>query len=762
MITNTVTSFNKSGGIDPTNRISHSISEQNKAIIFNILRKQLYSDPQLACIREISANSVDAHVAQSKLATPIQVTLPTNLDSFFKVRDFGCGLSDEDIKNLYAAYGDSGKRHTNDQIGGFGIGKHAPLAYTDSFTIQSYQNGVVNIWNSFVDVTQCGQIAKMGSAPTNEPDGIEIVVPVKNADIDSFHQKAIDLFAYFRTTPTLVNATQYDMQRLTSVKSAVPILEGQGYKYIGNRSSKVLMGDIPYSIKSSDFTEDDLDETARIIVNEGVVLTFNIGELEVSASRETLNYSPATKKKLAAVLNSITKDLLAKSNDKFKNCQTLWEAKCLYRTAFSSDGGLYNLRRYLENNVTFNGQKLNGTHFDNSTNTKAGEVSIAVFASNSYYNKRIKRVYGRYIDANERYTVIENDLGISNGIINRIVGLLELPYANRHTGQTTPYDHVYLISFKDAAVKAQWLKDTGYDGPMDLLSLRPKELLTTYYGSTAQGISAAKNAKHATKEFTLDRKHQGGYQSKNSDYFSTCTVDVEQDAGVYVLIDGFYCESKANDGYYGLSPSSLIDTLNELEKHFGVKMPTIYAFKRKHADKVRKNKTMVNVWTWINEQVTTFFADVNEQTKFANWMAIKSARHQCAGIEYFASLKSLKVDPKSDLTVFLDMMSVLFKKDGMTSDIEVRKKFTDQLGMGDETAKYKATINVIAEYKKTHAKYPLLFAVVRHCGYDSRELKAEVKSLEDYVEMVDAKAAATLAAQPTPVTLPVTASNGAI
>ena len=756
MITNVTSSFNKSGGIAPENRISHSISEKNKAIIFNILRKQLYSDPQLACIREICANSVDAHVAQGQLDKPIRVTLPTNLDSFFKVRDYGCGLSDEDIKNLYAAYGDSGKRHTNDQIGGFGIGKHAPLAYTDSFTIHSYQNGIVNIWNSFVDATQCGQIAKMGSAPTTEPDGIEIVVPVKNYDIDSFHQKAMALFAYFRTTPTLVNATDEDNQDLVKVKSAVPVLEGANYKYFGTRNSKVVMGDIPYSIKETDFSEDDLDETARIVVNGGVMLTFGIGELEVSASRETLNYSPLTKKKLAAVLNSITKDLLAKSNDKFKNCKTLWEAKCLFRTAFSSDGALYNLRRYLENNVTFNGQKLNGTHFGNSTNTKAGEVSIAAFARSSYDNNRIKRVDGRYIDANERYTVIENDLGISNGILNRIVGLLELPYANRHIGQTTPYDRVYLISFKDAATKTAWLKDTGYDGPMILLSARPKEMLTTYYGSNASGAVGAKNAKHATKEFTLNMTHTGSYRSKNSDYFTTATVDVEQDPGVYVIIDGFNCESQANDGYYGCSPSRLIDKLKDFEKHFGVKVPVIYAFKRKHRDKVKANKAMTNVWTWLNAQATTFFSDVKEQTAMANWLAINSAKKNCDGIEYFKHLNKLTVDPKSDFAAFLDKVSVLFAKDGVTSDIEVRKKFCDEMGLGVAILKYKATIDIATEYKNMHKKYPLLFAVVRHCGYDDRELNGEVKHLEEYIAMVDAKA------QPTPVTLPVTASNGAI
>ena len=169
--------INKQSGIQHT--ISHHIKSENYGVIFNILRKQLYTDQILAPIREVSANAVDAHVECGKANVPIKVTLPTQLDSFLRIRDYGTGLSDEKIAELYSGYGDSGKRNSNETIGGFGIGKFAPLAYGDSFIINSYQNGVVSSWNSYIDASNRGAMSKMGVAPSTEPDGLEIVMPVK-------------------------------------------------------------------------------------------------------------------------------------------------------------------------------------------------------------------------------------------------------------------------------------------------------------------------------------------------------------------------------------------------------------------------------------------------------------------------------------------------------------------------------------------------------------------------------------------------------
>ena len=85
MIQVTEKTRNVSGGIQTT--ISHSIKAENMGIIANILRKQLYSDPQLACIREVAANAFDAHVMvgkrdlPSRLRSPLSLTLSSRFGS---------------------------------------------------------------------------------------------------------------------------------------------------------------------------------------------------------------------------------------------------------------------------------------------------------------------------------------------------------------------------------------------------------------------------------------------------------------------------------------------------------------------------------------------------------------------------------------------------------------------------------------------------------------------------------------------------------
>ena len=89
------------------------ISENDSAHILNILRSKLYSNKILAVIREYCSNAYDAHIEVGKNDVPIKVVLPSEYDSNFRVRDYGPGLSEDDIRNIYVMYGASTKRQSN-------------------------------------------------------------------------------------------------------------------------------------------------------------------------------------------------------------------------------------------------------------------------------------------------------------------------------------------------------------------------------------------------------------------------------------------------------------------------------------------------------------------------------------------------------------------------------------------------------------------------------------------------------------------------
>ena len=715
--------INKQSGIQHT--ISHHIKSENYGVIFNILRKQLYTDLILAPIREVSANAVDAHVECGKANVPIKVTLPTQLDSFLRIRDYGTGLSDEKIAELYSGYGDSGKRNSNETIGGFGIGKFAPLAYGDSFIINSYQNGVVSSWNSYIDASNRGAMSKMGVAPSTEPDGLEIVMPVKGHDVEAFHDKAINLFAYFKTIPIIINATPEDMVLLNSIKNKTALFSNDNYKFIGDNVSKAIMGGIAYSIDARVFS-DEISPEAKVILEGGIILNFNIGGLEVAASRETLNYSPYTKKKLCDTLNEVAKDLIKQGNDSFNNCKTLWDAKCLYREIFDYYGKLYALRRFFGNKLIFNGKPIESQNFCSMADSENVRINCYSKNRNSWRKtKKVNMTATDTITAHNQNMVVENDLNLQSGILNRIVGLIE---------GDKKMEHIYVVSFKDATIKAEWLKDTGFDGEITMISALPKEALSKYYPSTPSSNGGGiKNNKHTSKEFLFNFNTTGNSWSlKNSDYFTLADVDMENDSGVYVIIDKF-CIRNSNNLFN--NPDGLLNLQKKLTD-MGITMPNIYGFKITKESEVLKNEKMVSLWSWLTAELQKHFAKhPMKMEQIANFLLTKelTQKYQDTCVKSCAEFfKKTTISKKNDLMIaFSHLVKVM--ADG-NDKIEKIHNLATKVGM--DCTKFKPSYDVKSELGALKQKYAMMFILCKNIHpFDIR--KDSIDAMETYINLVN-------------------------
>ena len=285
------------------NTVKFGIKSSGLHHILGILRNQLYSDKVLAVIREYSCNAVDAHTQAGKADKPIEVTLPNRLNPYFKVRDFGEALSDQEIQDVYAFYGESTKRNSNDQIGMLGIGSKSAFAYGDNFVINSYINGTKRMYNAFIDETQIGQISKIGEEQTNEENGIEIVVPTKEVDIEEFSQKAKDLFEHFKVTPIVKGVKQFEYDEHPTLFS------GTGWKWKdikseysyhhSNGEAIAVMGNIGYPIDEYSLNlKNDDERKLKTLLCKNLRLDVEIGDLEISASREKLQYTDYTRKQI--------------------------------------------------------------------------------------------------------------------------------------------------------------------------------------------------------------------------------------------------------------------------------------------------------------------------------------------------------------------------------------------------------------------------------------------------------------------------------
>src|SRR6056300_893608 len=84
-------------------QVNCTIDAEDMRYVASLLRNN-YSNTRLAVVREISANALDANI-EANQTRPIEISIPSKLNPLFRVRDFGGGLSKEDVFGLYSKYG---------------------------------------------------------------------------------------------------------------------------------------------------------------------------------------------------------------------------------------------------------------------------------------------------------------------------------------------------------------------------------------------------------------------------------------------------------------------------------------------------------------------------------------------------------------------------------------------------------------------------------------------------------------------------------
>jgi hypothetical protein len=297
---------------------SFEISDKDAAHIMTILRDTLYSDKIMAVLREYAANAWDANRMAGRGDRPIEVTLPTYEDPTLRIKDNGPGLSFEDVFEVYNRYGASTKRDSNAAVGMLGIGSKSGFAYSDAFTIVSYHGGQKATYVAVIDDSEKGRVdlfdvqeqpcacgddhtANHRHPTCPEPHtGVEIQIPVKPDDIPEFRKKACVLFAYFDPQPQI----NVDLLEIPSGKDFPGL--GRVFDSADTGSPRlkgewtVVMGCIPYKVNLQQLT--GLSPSVRKLNG---LLRFDIGTLQVAASREELKYGDITKAALTARLNEL-------------------------------------------------------------------------------------------------------------------------------------------------------------------------------------------------------------------------------------------------------------------------------------------------------------------------------------------------------------------------------------------------------------------------------------------------------------------------
>lgn len=273
----------------------------------------LYQNPKLAVIREYATNGLDAHKAVGQ-TRPIEVTLPTWDTPNYVVKDFGIGMSRDDIKNIYVKYGKSTKRKSNNQVGAFGLGCKSALAITNQFTLVTVKDG----WKTTVLFTKTSSGVTdsnvVSHVETDEGNGTIVKIPISGSPYE-FNNEANKFFSFWDKGTVLVNGREPDhiFDSLSKVENKETGLTAylKVHTY-GGRESYVVMGNVPYLIPN--------EEIEASLERVGVSFTRNmsqiakyfpveIGDVELTPNREGLMFKDSTKAVLDKYMSFLFNDL---------------------------------------------------------------------------------------------------------------------------------------------------------------------------------------------------------------------------------------------------------------------------------------------------------------------------------------------------------------------------------------------------------------------------------------------------------------------
>jgi hypothetical protein len=344
--------------------------------MFKILSDSLYSDKVMAAIRELSTNAYDSHISAGN-KNPFKVTLPTAANPTFVVRDYGTGLSQLDMENLYTTYGASNKNDSNDFVGCLGLGSKSPFAYTKSFTTESYYNGKKYTYIAAIDESGVPTLNLFNTSNTKEPNGLEISFAVKQHDFQEFTDKAKRIFHYFKMKPIVEGGIGNNLQDHKYSNTNI-IISGAGWRvcrlnsdsqYYPNNFHRIdsgivaIMGNIAYPVQTAQivgqekeempdhiqkwnraFQKADIDSWKSFvseILNSGLYLEldFNIGQLEMDVAREGLQYTKDVIKTLRKKTQEIYMEMKEEFSKKIQASQNKVDAITSYYTMNELAGG---------------------------------------------------------------------------------------------------------------------------------------------------------------------------------------------------------------------------------------------------------------------------------------------------------------------------------------------------------------------------------------------------------------------------------------
>lgn len=313
--------------IHANEKITHAVLGRGETIEFKtstssqiifLLSTGLYKYPKLATIREIICNGWDAHIVSGMRDCPLEIKI--DREGILTIRDFGTGIPHELMGPVYCTAGDSTKKESDDETGGFGLGCKAPFAYVDHFRVTSYNGGKKTIYEmALSDSTKQGEpSAKVLHQSDTTETGIEVRIQLKQGD---YHQmiQIIKRVVYYGDINATLNGEQLKITGMDEAGTDTSVVAPEYHgDLMHGHSIFVRYGAVVYPLEYNDDYHRELRNLQSIITHKfsgfnghHLILRAPANSISMVPSREALLYNPRTTETIKQMIVEATDHLKA-------------------------------------------------------------------------------------------------------------------------------------------------------------------------------------------------------------------------------------------------------------------------------------------------------------------------------------------------------------------------------------------------------------------------------------------------------------------
>lgn len=284
-------------------------------MVFSMMMDGIYTDKIGSVIREISTNARDSHIAAGNTA-PFEINITSVAEHSFEVsiKDYGLGLSTEEVENYLCKLNASSKRDSNDFVGCFGIGSKSVLAVTNNYNYTCIKDQIV----TDLAISRVGKQAPKYETlvyPTDLPNSVECTFTIKEISLNNLLSYVINELLFFDIKPKVTVITDetvvYEPHEIFPKvldKELFYVVYEPPLSHIGLRTDRMACGIIGYKVDSNIFFKKSnlysrshyLPPMCSLDLNHPAYLIpkFKLGTIDFSVSREDISMTPKTERSI--------------------------------------------------------------------------------------------------------------------------------------------------------------------------------------------------------------------------------------------------------------------------------------------------------------------------------------------------------------------------------------------------------------------------------------------------------------------------------